>query len=46
MFGEDAEKRKEMLAGPTAGHVIPRPGTADEVASGMNGASLSRSSHF
>ena len=35
MFGEDAEKRKEMLAGPTAGHVIPRPGTADEVASGI-----------
>jgi NAD(P)-dependent dehydrogenase (short-subunit alcohol dehydrogenase family) len=35
MFGEDAEKRKEMLAGPTAGHIIPRPGTADEVASGI-----------
>ncbi len=35
MFGEDVEKRKEMLAGPTADHVIPRPGTADEVASGI-----------
>ncbi|MEE9146300.1 MAG: SDR family oxidoreductase [Candidatus Tectomicrobia bacterium] len=35
MFGEDVEKRQEMLAGPTAGHVIPRPGTADEVAAGI-----------
>ncbi|MGQ4808567.1 Short-chain reductase protein NovJ [Candidatus Entotheonellaceae bacterium PAL068K] len=35
MFGDDAEKRQQMLAGPTAHHVIPRPGTADEVASGI-----------
>lgn len=35
MFGDDAEKRQQMLASPTANHVIPRPGTADEVASGI-----------
>ncbi len=35
MFGDDAEKREQMLVGPTANHVIPRPGTADEVASGI-----------
>ena len=32
MFGDDAAKRQQMLAGPTANHLIPRPGTADEVA--------------
>ena len=35
MFGDDAEKRQQMLASPTANHAIPRPGTADEVASGV-----------
>lgn len=35
MFGEDVEKRQQMLAGPTSSHAIPRPGTADEVASGI-----------
>jgi NAD(P)-dependent dehydrogenase (short-subunit alcohol dehydrogenase family) len=35
MFGEDGEKRQPMLTSSTAGHVIPRPGTADEVASGI-----------
>jgi len=35
MFGEDVEKRQPMLSNSTAGHVIPRPGTADEVASGI-----------
>jgi NAD(P)-dependent dehydrogenase (short-subunit alcohol dehydrogenase family) len=35
MFGEDVDKRQPMLATATAGHVIPRAGTADEVASGI-----------
>ncbi len=35
MFGDDAEKRQQMLAGPTAANLIPRPGTAEEVASGV-----------
>jgi NAD(P)-dependent dehydrogenase (short-subunit alcohol dehydrogenase family) len=35
MFGEDVDKRQPMLNNATAGHVIPRAGTADEVASGI-----------
>jgi NAD(P)-dependent dehydrogenase (short-subunit alcohol dehydrogenase family) len=35
MFGEDVDKRQPMLATATASHVIPRAGTADEVASGI-----------
>ena len=35
MFGEDAGQRQPMLSNATSGHVIPRPGTADEVASGI-----------
>lgn len=32
MFGPDAARRAEMLKRSTAGNLIPRPGTADEVA--------------
>lgn len=32
MFGNDAEKREQIVSGATANHVIPRAGTADEVA--------------
>ncbi len=35
MFGPDADKRQAMLGGATARHLIPRPGTADEVAAGI-----------
>jgi len=35
MFGEDVDKRQPMLANSTASHVIPRAGTANEVASGI-----------
>ena len=35
MFGDDASKRQDMLAGATANHLIPRAGTADEVASAI-----------
>ncbi len=32
MFGPDAERRAVMLGGATSSHLIPRPGTPDEVA--------------
>ena len=32
MFGDDAQRRAAMLQGATARHLIPRAGTADEVA--------------
>ncbi|WP_089721394.1 SDR family NAD(P)-dependent oxidoreductase [Candidatus Entotheonella palauensis] len=35
MFGEDVDNRQPMLNNATASHVIPRAGTADEVASGI-----------
>ena len=35
MFGNDMVKRQQMLSGATAHHPIPRPGTADEVASAI-----------
>ena len=35
MFGPDAAKRAEMLGGATRKHLIPRPGTPDELASGI-----------
>ena len=35
MFGDDGEKRQQTLANATAKHLIPRPGTADEVASAI-----------
>ncbi len=35
MFGPDAEQRDKMLAGATAKHLIPRAGTAEEVADGV-----------
>lgn len=35
MFGPDADKRQDMLSGATAKHLIPRPGTPDEVADGI-----------
>ena len=35
MFGNDMPKRQQMLTGATAKHPIPRPGTADEVASAI-----------
>jgi NAD(P)-dependent dehydrogenase (short-subunit alcohol dehydrogenase family) len=35
MFGDDVEARQQWLSGATAQHVIPRPGTADEVASAI-----------
>ena len=35
MFGPDAEQRAKMLGGATARHLIPRPGTPEEVADGI-----------
>lgn len=35
MFGDDQSKRQDMLSGATAKHLIPRAGTADEVASAI-----------
>ena len=35
MFGPDAEQRKPMLTQATAGNLIPRPGTPEEVADGI-----------
>ena len=35
MFGSPGEERTSKLEGATAGHPIPRPGTADEVAQGV-----------
>ena len=35
MFGPDSEQRQKMLAGATAKHLIPRAGTAEEVAKGI-----------
>jgi NAD(P)-dependent dehydrogenase (short-subunit alcohol dehydrogenase family) len=35
MFGNDMDKRQQLLSGATAHHLIPRPGTADEVASAI-----------
>ena len=35
MFGPDAERRAGMLTPATSKHLIPRPGTAEEVASGI-----------
>ncbi|MEM6705964.1 MAG: SDR family oxidoreductase [Acidobacteriota bacterium] len=35
MFGPDSEKRAEMLSGATAKHLVPRPGTPDELANGI-----------
>ena len=35
MFGSPGEERTNKLEGATAGHPIPRPGTADEVAQGV-----------
>ena len=35
MFGPDVEARDKMLSASTAKHLIPRPGTADEVADGI-----------
>ncbi|CAK0899468.1 unnamed protein product, partial [Prorocentrum cordatum] len=32
MFGPEGEERASRLAGATSGHLVPRPGTADEVA--------------
>lgn len=32
MFGNDADRRAPLLQGATSKHLIPRPGTADEVA--------------
>ena len=35
MFGPESEQRDKMLEGATAKHLIPRPGTPDEVADGI-----------
>jgi NAD(P)-dependent dehydrogenase (short-subunit alcohol dehydrogenase family) len=35
MFGDDVAARQQRLSGATAQHLIPRPGTADEVASAV-----------
>jgi len=35
MFGPDAQQRDKMLGGATAKHLIPRPGTSEEVADGI-----------
>jgi NAD(P)-dependent dehydrogenase (short-subunit alcohol dehydrogenase family) len=35
MFGPDSEQRQKMLQGATAKHLIPRAGTAEEVANGI-----------
>jgi len=35
MFGDDLDRRQQLLSGATANHLIPRPGTADEVAAAI-----------
>ena len=35
MFGDDLDRRQQLLAGATANHPIPRPGTAEEVAAAI-----------
>jgi NAD(P)-dependent dehydrogenase (short-subunit alcohol dehydrogenase family) len=35
MFGNDLDRRQQLLSGATATHLIPRPGTADEVAAAI-----------
>jgi NAD(P)-dependent dehydrogenase (short-subunit alcohol dehydrogenase family) len=35
MFALDMDRRQQMLSGVTANHLIPRPGTADEVAAAI-----------
>jgi NAD(P)-dependent dehydrogenase (short-subunit alcohol dehydrogenase family) len=35
MFGNDLHRRQQLLSGATANHLIPRPGTADEVAAAI-----------
>jgi NAD(P)-dependent dehydrogenase (short-subunit alcohol dehydrogenase family) len=35
MFGPDSDQREKMLGGATAKHLIPRPGTPEEVAQGI-----------
>lgn len=35
MFGSDAAKRSTLLAGATASHLVPRPGTPGELADGI-----------
>src|SRR5712691_5377547 len=35
MFGNDMHERQQRLSGATATHPLPRPGTADEVASAI-----------
>jgi NAD(P)-dependent dehydrogenase (short-subunit alcohol dehydrogenase family) len=35
MFGNDLDRRQQLLSGATANHLIPRPGTADEVAAAI-----------
>lgn len=35
MFGDDEQQRRQTLSNATANNVIPRPGTADEVASAI-----------
>jgi NAD(P)-dependent dehydrogenase (short-subunit alcohol dehydrogenase family) len=35
MFGDDLDRRQQQLSGATANHLIPRPGTADEVAAAI-----------
>ena len=35
MFGGDKAQRDKMLEGATAKHLIPRPGTPEEVADGI-----------
>jgi NAD(P)-dependent dehydrogenase (short-subunit alcohol dehydrogenase family) len=35
MFGDDGSQRQQTLTGATAKNLIPRPGTADEVASAI-----------
>jgi NAD(P)-dependent dehydrogenase (short-subunit alcohol dehydrogenase family) len=35
LFGDDLYRRQQMLSGATANHLIPRPGTTDEVAAAI-----------
>jgi NAD(P)-dependent dehydrogenase (short-subunit alcohol dehydrogenase family) len=35
MFGDDLDRRQQLLSGATANHLIPRPGTGDEVAAAI-----------
>jgi len=35
MFGDDLDRQQPQLSGATANHLIPRPGTADEVAAAI-----------